>query len=189
MLRIIGGEERSRVIVAPPGTDTRPTLARVKDSVFNILRPYIPGARVLDLFAGSGALALESLSRGAVSAVMADNDRRAMAAVARNIQALKYEQRARALQADWRAALARLEDEGARFDLVFLDPPYRMPLSPVLARLDASLLVDADARIVAEHDAKTPPELPPGLMLYDARTYRDTVVSFIQKRPPKGAAP
>lgn len=100
-MRIIAGEARSRTILAPEGRDTRPTLDRVRENLFNILQWQCPGARVLDLFAGSGALALEALSRGAAEAVLADCDARAVRVERQNVEALGFSQRARVLQADW----------------------------------------------------------------------------------------
>ena len=125
-MRIIAGEARSRTILAPEGRDTRPTLDRVRENLFNILQWQCPGARVLDLFAGSGALALEALSRGAAEAVLADCDARAVRVERQNVEALGFSQRARVLQADWRETVRKLSAEGRSFQLVFLDPPYAM---------------------------------------------------------------
>ena len=123
-MRIIAGEMRSRTILAPKGTDTRPTLDRTRESLFNIIAAWCPDARVLDLYAGSGALALEAISRGAQSAVLCDSSREAARVIKANIEALRVQDRARLLPMMDSQALALLGREGARFDLVFLDPPY-----------------------------------------------------------------
>ena len=123
-MRIISGSARGRTIVAPQGMDTRPTQDYVRESLFNILRADVPGARVLDLFAGSGALGLEALSRGAEHAVFVDSARAAVACVRRNVETLRMDGRCQVLACDWRAAAQRLA--GGGFDLVFIDPPYRM---------------------------------------------------------------
>lgn len=118
-MRIIAGEARSRTILAPEGRDTRPTLDRVRENLFNILQWQCPGARVLDLFAGSGALALEALSRGAAEAVLADCDARAVRVERQNVEALGFSQRARVFQADWRETVRKLSAEGGAFSWYF----------------------------------------------------------------------
>ena len=115
-MRIVAGEARSRIILAPEGKDTRPTLDRVRENLFNILQWQCSGARVLDLFAGSGALALEALSRGAAEAVLADCDAKAVRVERQNVETLGFSDRARVMQADWRETLRRLgvlDDGGA----------------------------------------------------------------------------
>ena len=177
-LRIIGGEARGRALTAPRGMETRPTQDRVKESLFNILGVRVRGAHVLDLFAGSGALGLEALSRGAAEAVFADSGRPAQAAVLRNIEALGFAQRTLLLRCDWRAALRRLAAQGRRFDLMFLDPPYRMPGADAV--LEALWDVAAeDALAVFEHDRRLPPA-PGGWTARDVRGYGDTALTFFQ---------
>lgn len=158
--------------------DTRPTLDRVRESLFNILAGRLAGARVLDLFAGSGALGLEALSRGADAAVFVDSARAAQEAVSRNIQAVGVAPRARLLRMDWQRALSTLAAEGAAFDLIFLDPPYAMAQAPqMFARLHASGLLAGDGCVVYEHDHATPPD-GTGWLLLDRRHYRGTDISF-----------
>lgn len=177
-MRIIAGEMRSRTIVAPKGDDTRPTLDRTRESLFNIIAARCPQARVLDLYAGSGALALEALSRGAERAVLCDCSREAARAIRQNIAALRVEERARFLQMQDMQAVALLGREGARFDLVFLDPPYRLDTAPACAALDAAGVLDAGALVVIEHAAATPPAIAGPFALSDRRKYRDTMLSF-----------
>ena len=153
-MRIIAGEARSRTILAPEGRDTRPTLDRVRENLFNILQWQCPGARVLDLFAGSGALALEALSRGAAEAVLADCDARAVRVERQNVEALGFSQRARVFQADWRETVRKLSAEGRSFQLVFLDPPYAMEdLTAVFEALRTGGLIDADSLVISENTA------------------------------------
>lgn len=176
-MRIIAGEARGRPIVAPEGRATRPTLDRVRESLFNILQQRIPDARVLDCFAGSGALALESLSRGAASAVLVDSAPKACQVIGRNLATLGMEDRARLLAMDWKQALRLLVREEARFDLIFLDPPYRMAGIPEV--LDALRAVAAPgARFILEHGRALPPEIAPPLKCVDERNYGDTVIRF-----------
>lgn len=151
-MRIIGGEARGRTIEAPAGRHTRPTLDRVRENIFNMLQADIPDSRVLDLFAGSGALSLEAISRGAANAVLADNDRSAAETEKKNISTLRYGDRARTIFGDWKKAVEILRQEQAIFDLVFLDPPYAMlDLREVFSRLVP--LIHEDTLVVLEHEA------------------------------------
>jgi 16S rRNA (guanine966-N2)-methyltransferase len=128
-MRVIAGDLRGRRLIAPRGTATRPTSDRVKESLFAIVGP-LGGERVLDLFAGSGALGIEALSRGAAEATCVDDDRGAVEAIRANAGVLGLGDRLRVQRRGWRAALADAAAEGERFDLVLADPPY--PLLPVI---------------------------------------------------------
>ena len=181
-MRIIAGEGRGRKLFAPEGLDTRPTTDRIRESIFNILMGCVPGARVLDLFSGSGALGLESLSRGADFAVMNDPARAAADCIERNVRLTGWGDRCRILRLSYRDALARLAGESP-FSLVFLDPPYRMTetyaqVADDMARLG---LLTPDATIVMEHSAKLPLVLPEGFCVADKRRYGETAVAFVQK--------
>ena len=144
-MHIIAGQRRGAQLFAPKGMDTRPTQAKVKESLFNIIQAYVPEARVLDLFAGSGNLALEALSRGAQHAVMVDMDREAAACIRKNVDKLRFEDCTSLYKCDWRQAIAQMKAQGVEpFDLVFLDPPYRMlELNEMCAALaDSGLLAE-----------------------------------------------
>ncbi len=178
-VRIIAGEARGRGLIAPKGMDTRPTLDRVRESLFSILMLRIPDAVVLDLFAGSGALGLEALSRGAARAVFADHARSAQEAVSQNLQALGFAPRGALLRCDWRTAVGRLSAEGTRFDLIFLDPPYRMPdAAAMLEMIRTSALLAEDGLIVYEHAQDTPPDNA-SWHIADQRRYGDTAITFL----------
>lgn len=179
-MRIIAGEARSRQLKAPEGRDTRPTLDRVRENVFNILQLRVRGARVLDLFAGSGALSLEAVSRGAGMAVMVDHDRAAIAAERANVEALRFGDRTRILPMDWRRAASMLLAEGERFDLVFLDPPYAMRDMTEVMEAVAPLLSE-DAVVVLEHQAQVMPATANGYRMTDSRKYGYVGVSFFVK--------
>jgi 16S rRNA (guanine966-N2)-methyltransferase len=154
-VRIIAGTRKGHTIQAPPGRDTRPTSDRVRENVFNILGP-VEGASVLDLYAGSGALGLEALSRGAQHVVFVERDADAVRAIERNLDRLRL--RATVLRAD---AITVLASESRKYDLVLVDPPYDMyaDIEPKLARHLPSLLAE-DGVVVVETDARTKPELP-----------------------------
>jgi 16S rRNA (guanine966-N2)-methyltransferase len=169
-MRIIAGSRKGHSIVAPAGLGTRPTSDRVRENVFNILGP-VDGATVLDLYAGSGAMGLEALSRGATQVVFVDDDRDAVRAIERNLDKLRL--RATVLQRD---AVAALAAERRKYDLIFVDPPYDMvsDIEPQLARYLPAVLGD-DGVVVFETDARVHPELP--LAERTSRKYGQTRVT------------
>ena len=177
-MRIVGGEARSRVIKAPPGMETRPTLDQVRESLFNILQFKIEGKKVLDLYAGSGALGLEALSRGAASAVLCDNARAAAKVITENIASLHYEDRARLMFMPDLKAIEMLAAEKEKFDYIFLDPPYRMNTSDTLRRIAELNLLSHEGMMIVEHTADNAPAACEYLELKDVRNYRTTRISF-----------
>jgi 16S rRNA (guanine966-N2)-methyltransferase len=157
-MRIIAGSRKGHTIHAPRGLDTRPTSDRVRENVFNILGP-IDGASVLDLFAGSGALGLEALSRGAERAVFVELDGDAVRAIEGNLDKLRLS--GTVLRRDAVTALAQEAGSGRKYDLVLVDPPYDMylDLQPQLARYLPAVIA-ADGVVVVETGARIEPELP-----------------------------
>ena len=136
-MRVVSGEARGRRLVAPAGQDTRPTTDRVRESMFNALESLeaVAGATVLDLFAGSGALGIEALSRGAARCTFVEHDRAALAAVRANLEATGLAGRAEVVSGDAHRALTSFSAAGRRFDLALLDPPYaRHGLAPGAGR-------------------------------------------------------
>jgi 16S rRNA (guanine966-N2)-methyltransferase len=170
-VRVVAGEFKGRRLVAPRGAGTRPTADRVREALFSMLGD-VSGARVLDLYAGSGALGIEALSRGAESAVFVERDQAALAALRRNLDAVGA--RAEVRRQDVLRYLAR---PAGTFDLVFCDPPYDdapAVAAPLAGALPA--LLGEDARIVTESDKRNPLLLP--LPLLVERTYGDTRVAI-----------
>ena len=180
-MRIISGTARGRTIVAPAGDRTRPTQDKVRESLFNIIRWDVMEARVLDLFAGTGALSLETLSRGAQSAVLVDTDRAACEAIKKNIAACRMEDKARLIVRDYRQAMDQLAREGEVFDVVFLDPPYRMENTGEMcaALYDKGLLAKAFL-LVVEHKRGLAPLVDERFEAFDQRDYGDTQITFIR---------
>jgi 16S rRNA (guanine966-N2)-methyltransferase len=172
-LRVIAGEWRGRRLQAPAGASTRPTGDRVREALFSILRDRVPDARVLDLFAGSGALGIEALSRGAAEATFVDSDPAAIRAVKANLAAVGADAEVRRSEA--RRFLGGASAAARQYDLVFLDPPYRLAgdLGDVLTAALPAVLAP-DAAVVAESDRRAPLEL--GLPLLDERRYGDTLI-------------
>jgi 16S rRNA (guanine966-N2)-methyltransferase len=171
-MRVIAGQYRGRRLTAPRGTTVRPTSDRVRESLFAILGD-IEGLRVLDLFAGTGALGIEALSRGAQSAVLVERDRSAVAAIRANLEPLE-EARATVVQAD---AITWLGTARGPWDLVFLDPPYSFArkLAGTLTRALPPLL-EPNSLIVSESDKRDPLLLD--LPVVDERTYGDTRIAI-----------
>jgi 16S rRNA (guanine(966)-N(2))-methyltransferase RsmD len=157
-----------------PGRSTRPTADRVRQSLFDLLGQRLDGLAVLDLYAGTGALALEAISRGAARAVLVENDARACAAIAHNVDSLHYGHRCRLLRGELPGALQQLR--GERFDLVFSDPPYALRAAQTtLDALLANALLTPAGRVVLEMDRREPlPSPPPALRVAAERTYGDT---------------
>ncbi len=179
MTRIIAGEARGRRLVAPRGSRTRPTSDKVRGAVFNVLGQFFEGGDVLDLYAGTGALALEALSRGCARALLVESDRDAAEAILRNAETCGLAGRVEVRRGRVLEVLPRLARRG--FALAFVDPPYEEGPEAALALLDA--LVVPGARVVAEHDAHRPPaERYGALAVADRRAYGGTGISIYQRR-------
>ena len=181
-MRIIAGLARGRAIVAPPGEKTRPTQDHVRESLFNIIRWDLEDARVLDMFAGTGALSLEALSRGAAEAVLIDMDRDACAAIKKNMETTRLGDKCRLISRDYKQALEDLAREGKPFDVVFIDPPYRMENTGEMCAMlmDLNLLSDT-CIILVEHKRGMPPLLDLRFEAYDLRRYRETEITFVRR--------
>jgi 16S rRNA (guanine966-N2)-methyltransferase len=177
-MRVVAGVHGGRELVAPPGRETRPTSDRVREALFSILAD-VRGARVLDLFAGSGALAIEALSRGAAQATLVDPSGPAIEAIRRNLTRLGIEAEVHRLTAaGW---LERARHNARQYDLVFIDPPYRQApdLGPGLSTALAPVL-GAGARVVVESDRRAPLQLD--MEVERSRRYGDTSIT-IHRQP------
>lgn len=182
-MRIVGGDFKGRALFAPPGSTTRPTSDRVRESIFNILAHgdyALEGARVIDLFAGTGAMGLEALSRGAVHALFVEEAAAARAAIRRNVEALNLTGRTRTFRRD-ATSLGPIPSGIKPFDLAFLDPPYdRGLLPPSLEGLGANAWLTMGATVVAEMRNGEAVEIPSGFSEADRRTYGETTVVFLK---------
>lgn len=183
-MRVVGGRHRGRRLGAPPGATVRPTADRVREALFNILvhGDLVPGgldgARVIDLFAGTGALGLEALSRGAGHVVFIENGRAALTALERNIAALGEASRATVLARDATRPGGRV---GPHASLAFLDPPYgRGLVGPALAALADGAWLAPDALVVVETAARDDLEPPVGFVEVDRRRYGATTLLFLR---------
>ena len=185
-MRIVAGTFRGRPLVAPKGHSTRPTADRARQAIFNVLEhaawaPDLEGARVMDLFAGSGALGIEALSRGAAFCLFVERDEPARAAIRANLATLRVEQRARLDRRDAAALPPGTAADGGPFDCAFLDPPYGKGLGEAaLTHLAAGGWLAEDAIAVLERGADDPAGVPVGFALIDERRWGVARVSFLK---------
>jgi len=184
-LRVISGSARGRRLLSPKNYRIRPTADRVKESLFNILSVLMGSfaeCRVLDIFAGTGNLGIEALSRGAAQAVFVDSHKESAALVATNLRLLGFTERGRVLESEALSALRSLEKREATFSLVFIDPPYRQGLAEkVLEYLAASALIDDNSLAVAElSSGEVLPTAFGALREFDRRVYGDTAIAFFR---------
>lgn len=149
-MRIIAGKHKSRILNTLPGMNTRPMTDRMKESIFNTIGPYFEGGKVLDLFGGSGALSLEAISRGISEAFICDNFTDAVKVISSNVVALKEEKNVHVLKMDYKQALKRFSKD--KFDLVFLDPPYRLNIiNEIVEELLSNNMLNDDCIIVCQY--------------------------------------
>lgn len=154
-MRVIAGQYKRRLLLAPKGHTTRPVPDRLKESLFSILQPWLQGARVLDLCSGSGAMGIEALSRGAAWVTFVDSSSDAIHVLKQNLKSLRIESCFAIFPCDVDLALKRLEQAGETFDLIFFDPPYASDLySTTLPALGTAVLLNAGAMVMVMHHAK-----------------------------------
>jgi 16S rRNA (guanine(966)-N(2))-methyltransferase RsmD len=187
-VRIVAGVLKGRRLVTPRGATTRPTADQVRIALMDTLAPRLPGARVLDLFAGAGGVGLEALSRGAASATFVEQDARAVAALRDNVAALGVGAVAHVRRGDVLREIPALYRAGERFDIVFLDPPYEAGLvDATLQALGGGGLLLAEAWVIAQHFTKRPPAETIGVLAaFRTRRFGETTLTFYRAGP--GAA-
>lgn len=185
-MRVISGSARGRRLAAPKGARIRPTADRVKEALFSILTGLfgtLAGASVLDICAGTGSLGIEALSRGAAHAVFVDNHRESAELIKQNLQLTGFSEQSQLLVKEAGSAIATLARGAARFQLIFLDPPYQQGLvTAILGQLADSPLLAEGAVVVAEFSVRE--EIPAAfgtLEEVDRRTYGDTTLSFLMR--------
>ncbi|MDR0734827.1 MAG: 16S rRNA (guanine(966)-N(2))-methyltransferase RsmD [Elusimicrobiota bacterium] len=198
-MRIIAGTARGRKIFSvSKKLPVKPVSDRIKQSLFDIIRPRITGAVMLDLFAGTGNVSLEALSRGAMKTVMVDKEPACLKTMARNLEHLGFKDRAKVLKGDilkgtqWLAAYG---EEGV-YDIIFMGPPYRdinnKPLNftgPVLASVAAACLLSRGGMIIAQHHQNETFEIPVGLETFREEKYGDTIIHFLRYKTDDTAKP
>lgn len=182
-MRIIAGTARSLPLKSVEGMETRPTTDRIKETLFNMLQGEVPGSYFLDLFAGSGQIGLEALSRGAAYAVFVDNGKKPAACIEDNIRFTKFEKVSKVYPSDVLSALRAMEGK-YQFDIIFMDPPYNQQLEKeVLRHLAISSLCKEDTTIIVEASLNTTFDYLEeyGFTLHKLKTYKTNVHAFIGK--------
>lgn len=182
---MIAGTARSLKLKTPAGNDVRPTTDRIKETLFNIINPYIYGCNFLDLFSGSGGIGIEALSRGAERAVFVDNSPVSIACINENIVHVGFTEKANVLRSDAVNAVSKLHYEGKRFDIIFLDPPYDKLLEKdVLESLIQFPLLNDDGIIIVEASADTEFDYLDSscLEVFRVKSYGSNKHVFIRKR-------
>jgi len=180
-MRIIAGAFRGRRLHTPKDSRIRPTIDRVRESVFNIIAGKVPGAKVLDLFAGTGAMGLEALSRGARLCFFVDKGPEAVRLIRENVRLCAAQDMSRIIQAPAASAIVRLSSENELFDLIFMDPPYGEGYIEETFEIVGEVALN-DALVIAERHVKDKPPLVPQIWQTDReRRYGDTLISVYSK--------
>ena len=183
-MRVISGSARGLRLVCPAGPAIRPTADRLKEALFNILAPLVPGCAFLDLFCGTGAIGIEALSRGAESAVFADSGAAAVRAVVANLEKTRLAERAEVLRMDASAAIELLSNRNRAFDIIFMDPPYAGGgLEAALGRLEKHGILAEGGIAVAETGAGRGLIAGPAFEIADERKYGSAKFIFLRKKP------
>ena len=184
-MRVISGMARGKKLTTLEGLETRPTLDRVKESLFNILQFDIKNARVLDLFSGSGALAIEALSRGANEAILCDNSNKAIKVINKNLEDTRLKEKTVIINKDYMNALEEIKKENKKFDIIFLDPPYKSDyIYKSINKIIEYNLLEEEGLIVVETDDKDKIEeikKIKNIEIYDTRRYGIVFIIFIRK--------
>lgn len=181
-MRIIAGKFKGRKLVEFEVDSTRPTLDRIKEPMFSILMPYLSDAKVLDLFSGTGNLALEAISRGASFAWLNDMNKRALKVISSNVRLTQCEKCVRITGKDYEKCLKQLHEEGMVFDVIFLDPPYECKYEEKMLKLiaDYGILDDSGVIVLESDKRKDVEENIQGLKLKDKRTYGRVVIRLYE---------
>lgn len=189
-MRVISGSARGRQMKAVPGNGTRPTTDKVKEALFSIIGPFFEGGNILDLFAGTGGLGIEALSRGMEHAIFIDLDPKSIATIHDNLQVTKFSGQAEVYKNDAKRALKVLSKREVKFGLVFVDPPYRLKNGDELMQQMAELgLLAQGATIVLEHDAAyTYPEQFGDFQMWRKAEYGEAAISIYSYDPQQDQA-
>lgn len=178
-VRVISGSARGLKLNTPGDDRVRPTTDRVKESMFNIVQDWVYDSQVLDLFAGSGALGIEALSRGASQAVFCDNSLDSIKIIKSNIEKARVVDRSQIVSGDFKRCLRDMEAKNQSFDMIFVDPPYYEGLfEEVLDTIRSCKILKKDGIVIVEHDAKRPIGQVEGLEAYKEKKYGITMLTF-----------
>lgn len=194
-MRILAGEAKGRVLFSPSGRVTRPTDSRSREALFNILGERVVGARILDLYAGTGSIGMEALSRGAKSCVFVDQNIAAANAIRANIKMCHWQEIAQVWQTAVKSALHRMQDQVGQFDIIFADPPFTDArileemerrvdtLSALLHNVGELSVKDSSALLIVQHHFKAKVDLSPQFTLQKSRRAGESLLSFFELSP------
>ncbi|WP_405102422.1 16S rRNA (guanine(966)-N(2))-methyltransferase RsmD [Oceanobacillus sp. FSL H7-0719] len=182
-MRVIAGNQKGKSLKAVPGTATRPTTDKIKEAVFQVIGPYFDGGTVLDLFAGSGSLGIEALSRGMDTAIFVDKQSKAIHTIKENLKTVKLEDRAEVFRTDAFRALKAAAKRELKFDLILLDPPYnKMNYQDLFKELTENQLLKQGGFIYCEHDpAEQLPEKTAEYSIIKKEKYSNTIAITIYR--------
>lgn len=182
-MRVISGKCRGTHLMAPEGMETRPTTDRIKETLFNMIAFDLPECEFLDLFSGSGAIGIESLSRGAKRAVFVDQGEKALACIKSNLEKTKLTANAKVIGKNVLESIGMLGRNHEVFDIIFLDPPYALEeIDRILEAIEKNNLLNEAGYIILERSTNSIVKLPQSLVLWKEKQYRTTTLSFIKKR-------
>lgn len=179
-MRVIAGEYRGRRLDRIEGMDIRPTTDKVKESLFNILSDVVADSRFLDLFGGTGGIGIEALSRGAKNVVFIDSSAKSIKVLKGNLEKLNIKDNVEVYNTDYSTAINKLHKYGREFDIIFVDPPYKVGLAQdALKEIEKHNILAKTGRVIVEHDSKDAmPERVGRLNMYRSKQYGNTTLSF-----------
>lgn len=181
-MRVISGKCRGTKLEAPEGLTTRPTTDRIKETLFNIIAFDIPNCNFLDLFSGSGAIGIESLSRGAKKAVFVDSNRLALDCIEKNLLKTRLKEYSHIYPLDVLSALKEMKKNGEKFDIIFMDPPYRLEfIAEILQKVIDYDLLSEEGYIILERSSNTTIPIVKNLVLWKEKRYKTTTINFFRK--------
>lgn len=181
-MRVISGKCRGTKLVAPEGLHTRPTTDRIKETLFNMIAFDIPGCEFLDLFSGSGSIGVEALSRGAQKVIFVDNNPAAIACINQNLQKTSLQKEGIVYNRDSLSVIKTLGEQKAKFDIIFLDPPYAMEgINEILEGIITYDLLKPEGYIIVESGSEYEIGIPDQLICFKQKNYKTTIMSFYER--------
>lgn len=183
-MRVISGSARGKKLMTPTSEAIRPTTDRIKESLFNIISPYIRDSVFIDIFSGSGAIGIEALSRGADLAYFIDKDPKSIKLIKKNLEITRLIEKGKVLNMEAEGAIKLLKDKSITADIIFMDPPYHLQIIPNLIKaISDSKLLSKDGLIIAEHEKNVVPEEHIGdYSIFDQRKYGITLMTYYRRR-------
>ena len=185
-MRVISGKCRGTKLIAPEGSNTRPTSDRIKETLFNIISFDMPECQFLDLFSGSGGIGIEALSRGAQKVVMVEHNQEALTCIYKNLEKTRLQDSARVYNIDIYTALQKLGQNNEKFDVIFMDPPYKMEGIPkIFEYIKKYELLNETGYIILERATTNKSLELEGYVLIKEKIYKTTTLSFFERTQEK----